>query len=270
MDGSIPRNQPHHNFRCKVCLLFWTGNYYDQARINGMHAVDGCRWCTSTSEKIHGVRVSQRVMGGARRHLPAGHPLRGYRSTTRPAEHRPRPPLRTHASVIAATDGQRSGHRYGHRTYVRRSPLASLPYFDLVEDMVPDMLNIVNNMWTKGIFKMFAGTRKLPPFKTRAACQAADVEKLFQNHAAEEALLAAWVLTVVTLRHIHYFACFSACVSTSVHICRTFLHICGHIYIYVVHLCTNVVHRFTYDVHLCTHVVHIRTYVVHPYIYVDM
>ena len=67
MDSTIPRGLPNRMFKCKVILLFWTGDYPALALVSGTHS-KVCHWCTLKSINIP--EASRRMWYGHRQYLP--------------------------------------------------------------------------------------------------------------------------------------------------------------------------------------------------------
>ena len=52
VDSSIPEGKPGRSFRCKVMLLFWTGDYPAQALVSGTHS-KMCHWCNDKAVRTN-------------------------------------------------------------------------------------------------------------------------------------------------------------------------------------------------------------------------
>ena len=97
VDASIPEGHDGRRFKCRVCLLFWTGDYPGQALVSGTHSKT-CHWCTLKSE--HASEVSRRTWGNYRTYLPGGHNMRKRSGRYGAEDMRPPPPSRTHDSFV--------------------------------------------------------------------------------------------------------------------------------------------------------------------------
>lgn len=143
-------------------------------------------------------------------HVAGDHDLRDYHpgdanTSKRYAEHRPAPPTRTHASIVSDAEKQRD--HIGPKKYApykttgvkECSPLRFLPYFDLVWDILPDMMHIVPVMWKGHIFQMFKGKRTPADVKPRKKYTPAENKQLMLDHAEAKEHLADWKLSEVLL-----------------------------------------------------------------------
>jgi hypothetical protein len=93
VDSTIARDSPGRVFRCRVCLLFWTGDYPAQAAVSGTHSKT-CHWCNKKSETSP--ETSRRVWAGYREYLPFGHEMRDASAFYGPEENGNPPTPRTH------------------------------------------------------------------------------------------------------------------------------------------------------------------------------
>ena len=145
------------------------------------------------------------------------HPLRQYNrgSATvapRQAEHRPASAPRTHATICAEglTNEQHTAAVLDKvpRTYKKDAPykvtgvkercaLRFLPLFDVIWDILPDMMHIVPVLWKGHIFKLFNGTRMPTQVKPRKSWTAAENARLLADHEVAKAHTAGWALTPV-------------------------------------------------------------------------
>lgn len=66
VDASVPPSRPGRIFRCRVCLLLWTGDYPAQAAVSGTHS-KCCHWCNYKS--VHTPEVNRQCWGDYRRFL---------------------------------------------------------------------------------------------------------------------------------------------------------------------------------------------------------
>ena len=196
-DTSIGAGQADHLFRCRVMLLFWTGDYPAQALSSGTHSKT-CHWCTHKS--VHAPEVNRRCWCDYRRFLPADHELRMHARYGAP-ETRPPPDPRTHAGFVADAvenvthRGFKKDAPYKRSGVKELSPLGALPMFNLVWDILPDMMHIIPGVWARHIFGMFNGERTPARPKQRKKFTDAENRELQKQH--EDALkhLASWTLT---------------------------------------------------------------------------
>jgi hypothetical protein len=138
------------------------------------------------------------------------HHLRDYHQGTntlspRRAEKRDPPPTRTHAEICRNAQANRDHIGYKkdapYKTTGVKEPSAFrfLPFFDLVWDILPDMMHIVPVMWKGHIFKMFRGTRMPAQVKPRKKFTAAQNEQLLNDHEEAKEHLKDWALSDVQL-----------------------------------------------------------------------
>lgn len=212
VDASIPLGRPHRRFRCKCCLLFWTGDYPAQAAVSGTHSKT-CHWCTMKSAPAP--EVTRRVWGDYRRYLPASHELREASGIYGPAEARPPPDARTHAGFVADAEAnaahagalrcadarQRGIYKkdlpYKSSGVQEVSPLRHYPFFDLVWDVCPDMMHIQTGIFKRHIGAMLAGDRTPAPAKARKKNTKAENAELSRAHAECLDELKSWTLSKV-------------------------------------------------------------------------
>ena len=136
------------------------------------------------------------------------HSLRDYHEgngaqSKRRAERRPAPRPRTHESICRAAEAQRDhvGYKkdapYKTTGVKETSGFSVLPYFDLVWDVLPDMMHIVPVMWKGHIFQMFRGTRAPAAVKARKKYTAEENKQLFADHEEAKEHLKDWTLSKV-------------------------------------------------------------------------
>jgi hypothetical protein len=118
----------------------------------------------------------------------------------RPNEDRPPFPCRTHADFVADAleqaeyEGPKVRAPYKRTGVKELSPLRFLAFFDLVWDLLPDMMHIIMGIWKAHIFPMLRGLRT-PAFpKPRMKWTQAENERLLINHQKVLALLKKWAL----------------------------------------------------------------------------
>ena len=110
------------------------------------------------------------------------------------------PAPRTHSSFVndaVANETHRGWKKDApyKRTGVKElSPLAALPMFNLVWDVLPDMMHVIPGIWKRHVFAMFNGDRLPAKPRPRKSLSAADNAKLMADHAAAVAHLAEWSL----------------------------------------------------------------------------
>ena len=152
VDHSKDLNDPNRVFQLKVILLFWVGDYPGLAKCASMkHAgAYGCHWCKAfffPHSPGHNVCIHNR------RYLRQNHP---YRTDARWTCQEPRasPPLRTTEEVKAVQREITDMQQGPEKTRKQKASgiegfclLLLLDMFDIVWDMLPDMMHI-----TKGMF----------------------------------------------------------------------------------------------------------------------
>jgi hypothetical protein len=242
VDSSMPSGSPGRKFRCHVCLLFWTGDYPAQAAVAGMHS-KCCHWCEVKSENAPeisrrmwtGMRRYLRTcvccesmcvclvlcvcvsacMCTSRVPVAEGHKLRNYQGATetlskRTPELRPQPRHRTHAGIVRDAEAQRdhAGLKkdapYKTTGVKECSPLRFVHLFDLVWDILPDMMHIVPVIWKGHIFKMFRGLRMPAQVKPRKKYTDAQNKKLMKDHDKAKEHLRGWTLSEVLSTNCNY------------------------------------------------------------------
>ena len=161
------------------------------------------------------------------------HPLRQYHRgsptvSPRQTERAPPPAPRTHATICAEglANEQHTAAVLAKvpRTYKKDAPykvtgvkqrcaLRFLPLFDIIWDILPDMMHIVPVLWKGHVFKLFNGTRMPTQVKVRKTWSAAANAQLLKDHEIAKAHTAGWQLTPV--RQLPCVACcmlFEVCV----------------------------------------------------------
>lgn len=197
--------QPGRFFRCRVCLLCWTGDYPALAAVSGTHS-KCCHWCTLRSE--HAPEISRRAWLGYRRWLPEDDAWREYTPGLFPdAEREPAPPPRTHEQFVDDANAEE-----GHNGYKKDAPykttgvkllsmLAYLPLFNLIWDICPDLMHIITGIWKRHIIALLKGTRTPAQVKPLKKNTPAQNEQRMQDHKAAKADIAEWTLDQVRLPH---------------------------------------------------------------------
>jgi hypothetical protein len=93
----MPVGRRSKRFRCRCCLLFWTGDYPAQAAISGTHSKT-CHWCVHKS--VAAPEATRRMWSGYRKYTPADDPVRAASARYGPVEADPPPAPRTHESFV--------------------------------------------------------------------------------------------------------------------------------------------------------------------------
>jgi hypothetical protein len=148
VDHSRPMSDPERIFWLKVILLFWVGDYPGLGKVSAMkHAgAHGCHWCEGyffNHSAGHNVCIHNR------RNLRANHPFRKDVARWGSTEDRLPVPNRTHVGVEAKAqeiqdmplgpERKKLQSRTGVDGYCL---FMLLTMFDLVWDMLPDMMHI--------------------------------------------------------------------------------------------------------------------------------
>lgn len=126
-----------------------------------------CHWCWDKSK----YRVNRQVYAEFKRYLPPGYPGRGARTRTAPRQ-------RTHDETVRIgrkcdrheRDGGVNAKHPRHKTGITRwCPLAILPFFNLIRDILPDMMHIIKGVFDGHFIPLFKGNRSLsvPVFKSK-------------------------------------------------------------------------------------------------------
>ena len=165
-DFSVPTELNSSTFRCNAVLLFWTADYPGMGYSRGM--VDSgrhcCQWCNFDTGPMD--KSIFRCVVGQFRYRPANHHFRVDPSFGK-TEIREPPGIRTHAEVVR--EGERnteySGSQNGENAPWKASgckhvsPLTYLPGMDVVWDMGPDMMHIVEGALQRHILALLKGDR---------------------------------------------------------------------------------------------------------------
>jgi hypothetical protein len=197
VDHSVRRGSAGRRFRCKAILLYWTGDYPAQAKVSGTHSKT-CHWCTLKSR--HAPEISRRAWDGFRRFLPPDHPYR-TNPAFGPPEYDPPPAARTHEGFKAAAlanevwDGAKCHAPYKTSGVKELSPLAFLPLFCLIWDILPDMMHIILGIWKRHIMMLLAGKRTPAAVKRRKKLTPAENDQLIADAASVKAILKTWKLS---------------------------------------------------------------------------
>ena len=115
-------------------------------------------------------------------------------------EDRPPPADRTHSNFVRqALDNKNHRGKKCHAPYKRTgvkglSPLAALPLFDMIWDITPDMMHIVEGIWKRHIFAMFKGERRPARPKNFKSYTVKENAVVQEEHAVALKQLEAWTL----------------------------------------------------------------------------
>jgi hypothetical protein len=168
-DHSKSLQDPACEFRMRVCVLNWIGDYQGQGKIANMKHSGGqaCHWCRHFFRKGLGTCGSC-FADNNRRYTPPESPLR-YDSDygdDKPdaADNRP-PAQRTHASIWATGWEITCGDKTKAEIAILQEAtginglcvLGLLPLFDLCWDIVLDMMHVIKNIWPEHLLRAFAG-----------------------------------------------------------------------------------------------------------------
>lgn len=180
--------------------------------VSGTHSKT-CHWCTHKS--IAAPHITRRCWGEYRRYLPTNHPLRAASGIYGARETRPPPPNRTHADFIAhgrANEEHDAGLRRPEpkkNGYLKKdspyktsgikglSPLRFIPLFDLVWDILPDMMHIVWGCWQRHFLALMKGQRAPKRVKPRKKSNDRENAELMKRAAEARANVEDWTLSKV-------------------------------------------------------------------------
>jgi hypothetical protein len=168
-DHSLPPNHPKRDFRMRMILLKWIGDYQGQGKLANMKHSGGqaCHWCRHKFRKGLG-NAGSCFADNNRRYTPTNSPLRNDKNygVDKPdaAENKP-PKQRSHASIWATGWKITCGNltpaevlRLQKATGINGLCVLGLLYlFDLCWDIVLDMMHVVKNIWPEHLLKLFAG-----------------------------------------------------------------------------------------------------------------
>ena len=163
-----------------------------------MHQV--CHWCDFKSQPAP--EINRRKWGEFRRWLPANHP---YRRDKRfgEAEDRGPPAHRTHAGFIE--DGIRNTSHQGFKKDLPSkktgiydvSPLVNVPQFNIVWDVLADVMHTVPRFWKGHMFPLFRGLRVPSAPKVRKSWTDQANRKLLTDHVKVKEQMQEWKLDKV-------------------------------------------------------------------------
>lgn len=196
-DSTLALADLDYVFQCRVMLLYWTGDYPAQALVSGTHSKT-CHWCRHKSR--HAPEINRRCWCDYRRYLPEDHELRAHGAFGLP-EGLPPPEHRSHAGFVEDAlanvrhRGLKKDAPYKSTGVKSLSPLAALPMFDLVWDVLPDMMHVVPNIWKAHVFQMFMGKRNPAQPRARKSLSKKENDELMAEHKEAVAELKAWHLS---------------------------------------------------------------------------
>ena len=129
-----------------------------------------------------------------------GHPKRGQ-ARYGPRESRPPPAAREHAGFVhdaranEAYEGKSDDAPYKLTGVKYLSPLAAYPFFDLVWDILMDLMHIIPGIWKRHIFGMFNDRRKPSKPKPRRHWSRAENARLLEEYEGVLKKLSEWALS---------------------------------------------------------------------------
>jgi hypothetical protein len=151
-DTSLPEGHPDRDFRMRLMLLNWIGDYKGQAKIANMkhQGAKSCHWCMHTFRKGLGQSGSN-FADNNRRYLPPRSPLRqdaDYGEDSLDEEDNKPPEMRTHQTIwdigMEITCGpltKKQKEELATSTGINGlCCLGLLPYFDICLDIMLDFM----------------------------------------------------------------------------------------------------------------------------------
>ena len=177
---------------------------HTQSLVTGAHT-SGC------------AEATRRVWDNYRAYLPAGHPMRAASGFHGRRCDDPIPPARTHEGYVrdglaneahrdrlldAGLDARRRGifkKDFPYKTTGVKEccPLRFYPLFDLVWDIMPDMMHLGTGIWQRHIFELLKGGRAPAPVKAKKKNTAAQNEALRSEHEKCKAHVKDWAVSAV-------------------------------------------------------------------------
>jgi hypothetical protein len=210
-DTSLPEGHPDRDFRMRLMLLNWIGDYKGQAKIANMkhQGAKSCHWCMHTFRKGLGQSGSN-FADNNRRYLPPRSPLRqdaDYGEDSLDEEDNKPPEMRTHQTIwdigMEITCGsltKKQKEELATSTGINGlCCLGLLPYFDICLDIMLDFMHVLKNIWQEHLLPVFRGTGvPAPPkkFSTKRK-KPAQIEEEKAIHAKRKQLYAE-------VRQVHY------------------------------------------------------------------
>lgn len=192
--------RPGRYFSCRAVLLYWTGDYPAQAAVSGTHSKQ-CHWCSVKS--VNSPEITRRCWDRYRRYLGPQHSFRMDVDRFGSVETDEPPPTRTHAQYVDDAYAQQRYRGFAKyqpykTTGVKEvSPLHFLPLFDIVWDVMPDMMHIVPDLFKGHIVPMLRGQRDPAKVRARKTWTAERNEALLRQHAKAKEHLKTWTLSEV-------------------------------------------------------------------------
>lgn len=207
----MPLGTPGRNFRCRVCLCYWTGDHPAQAKSFCM-SDKSCHWCLYKSEPAP--EVNRRAWGGFRRWLPEGDQVRRPASMRYgPEELEGPPPTRTHEQIIvdglnneahtkkvSMPDARKNKIFKKNAPYKQTgvrcvTPFRYLPLMDLTWDCLPCLMHGVPAVYGRHFVAMMQGSRMPEKPKMRKSWSVKENEALLKQwHRCKEEI-STWVLS---------------------------------------------------------------------------
>lgn len=173
--------------------------------------------------------MNRRKWGEFRRWLPSNHPYRRD-AAFGDNELRQAPDLRTHAGYIAdgiantTYDGPAKYSPHKESGVYNVSPIVDIPLFNIVWDVLADVMHTVPRFWRGHVFPLLRGLRYPANPKTRKSWTDAANRKLLADHAGLKKKMAKWKLDTV---HIYNPMC-------------TYMHIYAPIHMFNIPMCAYV------------------------------
>jgi hypothetical protein len=135
MDSSLELSDPDRTFYCRCVLLFLCGDYPALGKLTGFshQGEHGCHWCQASFPKDMALHVH--VHNNHRLYLSSDHQARSSVGFAAPETRRP-PRARTHNASIRSVL-----LKPGALGLTYDCPLYHLPCFNLVNDVLPDMMH---------------------------------------------------------------------------------------------------------------------------------
>ena len=168
-DHSKPRGHHERIFWMKVVLLFIIGDYPGLGKMaNMLHSGRfGCHWCMHS---FNTYTPGNLVALGNRRHCPQTHPIRKDHRFDQ-EEERLAPKTRTHSATTAKAQEIEDfvGTKKGKETLQKTSGIygvnlfSLLLLFDVIWDMLPDMMHNLKGLWERWLMPAFKGEKLTSP-----------------------------------------------------------------------------------------------------------
>ena len=163
-DYSVPAGIEGREFNLKTVLLMWTADYPGLQKCANMFekGFQKCHWCFHCFE-THS--TGHQVARDMRRHLPPRHALRTDLAYGPHAM--PKPKTRTHAETVMQAQ-QIEAMPKGPEKIKRQKSLGIygmcfftfLDYFDIIWDLLPDIMHIHKGLWNAWLLPLLRGDKK--------------------------------------------------------------------------------------------------------------